>query len=102
MKIIAIFATMMLPIAACAAEPIKVIPPAQQILKSENGRFVFGQISDWRRDQYMLDTQTGRLWKIVSRNYKNPDGTDVPGDGYVVLDIVPYLDLENKPTVFPK
>lgn len=26
----------------------------KEILSSENGRFVFGQISDFRRDQYML------------------------------------------------
>lgn len=30
-----------------------------------NGRFVFSQISDMRADQYLLDTQTGRVWVIV-------------------------------------
>ena len=34
-------------------------------LSSQGGRFVFGQISDYRADQYMLDTQTGRLWQVV-------------------------------------
>ena len=34
-------------------------------LSSDNGRFVFGQISEFSRDQYMLDTQTGMLWQIV-------------------------------------
>jgi len=29
------------------------------------GRFVFGQISDSSKDQYMLDTATGRLWRIA-------------------------------------
>jgi hypothetical protein len=32
------------------------------VLSATGGRYVFGQISDSRRDQYMLDTQTGRLW----------------------------------------
>jgi hypothetical protein len=35
-------------------------------LQSPNGRYVFGQISTFRRDQFMLDTQTGRLWEIVT------------------------------------
>ncbi|MDY6881778.1 MAG: hypothetical protein V2J25_03590 [Desulfatiglans sp.] len=33
-------------------------------LCSSNGRFAFGQISDSSSDQFMLDTLTGRLWKI--------------------------------------
>ena len=36
----------------------------QEILSSENGRFVFGQISDASKDQFMLDTQTGRILGI--------------------------------------
>ena len=39
--------------------------PKQEILFSENGRFVFGQISDSSKDQFMLDTATGRLWRIA-------------------------------------
>ncbi len=38
--------------------------PKQQVLISQNGRFVFGQISDSSKDKFMLDTFTGRLWKI--------------------------------------
>ena len=34
-------------------------------LSSPAGRFVLGQISSMRRDQFMVDTQTGRLWTIV-------------------------------------
>lgn len=30
-----------------------------------SGRYTFGQISSFRSDQYMLDTQTGRVWKMV-------------------------------------
>ena len=39
--------------------------PKQEILCSANGRFVFGQISDSSKDQFMLDTLTGRLWRIA-------------------------------------
>ena len=35
------------------------------ILNSENGRFAFGQISDSGKDKFMLDTWTGRLWRIT-------------------------------------
>lgn len=37
----------------------------QKLLSSANGRFVFGQISDSSKDQFMLDTFTGRLWRIA-------------------------------------
>lgn len=33
--------------------------------KSENGRFQIVQISDMRRDQYLIDSQTGTLWTSV-------------------------------------
>lgn len=49
-----------------AAEPVKVKPPANKSLSSENGRYVYGQISEMRRDQYMLDTKTGKLWNLMS------------------------------------
>lgn len=35
-----------------------------KVLSNPNGRFVFGQISESSKDQYMLDTWTGRLWRI--------------------------------------
>lgn len=35
------------------------------ILQSENGRFVLGQISSMRSDQFLLDTKTGRLWQLA-------------------------------------
>ena len=38
--------------------------PQHKILSSDNGRFVFGQISGSSKDQFMLDTATGRLWRI--------------------------------------
>ncbi|MBW2610294.1 MAG: hypothetical protein JRC68_08110 [Deltaproteobacteria bacterium] len=36
-----------------------------KVLSSENGRFIFGQISDSGKDQFMLDTVSGRLWRIA-------------------------------------
>lgn len=44
------------------------------------GRFVFGQINEFNADQYMLDTQTGRLWRLVDT---------ASGEGSV-LEPVPY------------
>ena len=40
----------------------KSAPP---ILSAPGGRFVLGQISEFQADQYLLDTQTGRLWRII-------------------------------------
>ena len=44
-------------------------PPQQKLepklLSSENGRFVFGQISASHKDKFMLDTWSGRLWRIA-------------------------------------
>lgn len=35
------------------------------VLSAPGGRYVFGQISSARRDQFMLDTQTGQIWQMV-------------------------------------
>ena len=34
-------------------------------LSATGGRYVFGQISDSSKDQFMLDTLTGRLWRVA-------------------------------------
>ncbi|MBW1805161.1 MAG: hypothetical protein JRJ06_02105 [Deltaproteobacteria bacterium] len=39
--------------------------PQHNVLSSESGRFVFGQISASSKDKFMLDTLTGRLWRIA-------------------------------------
>lgn len=91
-----------LPLHTFGADAVKVIPPQQKVLSTETGRYVFGQISDFRSDQYMLDTKTGRLWTIVLRKPKNPDGTDAPGEGYRVLDAVPYTNLDGSLAIEPK
>lgn len=87
---------------ASAADAVKVTPPQQKVLASSNGRYVFGQVSEYRRDQYMLDTQTGRLWQIVLRKGKNPDGSEAAGDGFSILDPVPYSDINGKLGVTPQ
>jgi hypothetical protein len=68
-----------------SAEPVEVITPQNKTLGSANGRYVFGQISQLRRDQYMLDTQTGRLWQVVQSK-----------DESLVLQVVPYVQIDGK------
>ena len=63
----------------------------QKILMSEKGRFVFGQISDSGKDQFMLDTFSGRLWRIAESGeigiflrtvpYRTEKGEHVPLPG---------------------
>ena len=63
----------------------------KQVLSSSAGRFVFGQVSDSNKDQFMLDTFTGRLWRIAER-----------GDIGVFLTSVPYCDSEGNCSFLPK
>jgi hypothetical protein len=44
--------------------PTQVMMDKGKVLSATGGRFVFGQISDSGKDQFMLDTLTGRLWRI--------------------------------------
>lgn len=99
--VISVF-TLTLPIYSLGADAVKVTPPQQKLLSSENGRYVFGQISEFRRDQFMLDTKTGRLWSIVVRKAKNPDGNEALGEGFAILDPIPYSDINGTLTVEPK
>jgi hypothetical protein len=46
------------------ASPTQVTMDKGKVLSAAGGRFVFGQISDSGKDQFMLDTLTGRLWRI--------------------------------------
>ena len=102
-KILMIYATVVLVSQPLhAAEPVSVIPPQNKTLSSENGRFVFGQISEMRRDQYMLDTRTGRLWKLAQIVSRNTDGTSAPGDGQVVLELIPYQDAKGTISADPR
>jgi hypothetical protein len=65
-------------------------PNRGNVLRSDNGRFVFGQVSEQTKDQYMLDVQTGRLWRII-----------LTPDTMKVLAPVPYLEIiNNQPNYF--
>ena len=64
--------------------------PQPQVLGSPTGRFVFGQISDSSKDQFMLDTLTGRLWRIAES-----------GQIGIYLTPVPYRDAEGKCVPLP-
>ena len=59
------------------------------VIASTGGRFVFGQMSGSGEDQYMLDTQTGHLWKLQS-----PDGA-------LALVPVPYRATDATRTASP-
>jgi len=56
-----------------------------------NGRFVFGQINEYNADQYMLDTATGRLWRLV----------DTADGNSSVLEMVPYALPEGRSQPLP-
>jgi hypothetical protein len=64
--------------------------PRQEVLASATGRFVFGQISDSSKDQFMLDTVTGRLWRIAES-----------GKVGVYLKSVPYRDEKGECSMVP-
>ena len=63
----------------------------QKVLSSANGRFVFGQISDSSKDQFMLDTFTGRLWRIAES-----------GAIGIFLRTVPYRTKEGEHSPLPE
>lgn len=60
------------------------------VLSAEGGRYVFGQISDARRDQFMLDTATGRLWRVVCDRAPGQEGS--ADSCRTVLEQVNYWD----------
>ena len=64
--------------------------PRHEVLSSNNGRFVFGQISNSSKDQFMLDTMTGRLWQIAES-----------GDVGLYLREVPYRFAKDQYSPIP-
>jgi hypothetical protein len=52
-------------------------------LTAQGGRYVFGQTGDSILSAFMLDTQTGRLWKY-----------EVDSQHHLVLSVVPYAQLD--------
>ena len=65
--------------------------PQQKVLSSDNGRFVFGQISGSSKDQFMLDTATGRLWRIGAS-----------GKLGTFLKCIPYRNAKGECTILPE
>ena len=90
LMILSLFSVVLFGSITTYAQPLGLMsqqPPQisqQKILSSANGRFVFGQISGSSKDQFMLDTFTGRLWRIAESGaigiflrpvpYRNEDG----------------------------
>ncbi|HDR14355.1 MAG TPA: hypothetical protein ENN79_02485 [Desulfobacteraceae bacterium] len=62
-----------------------------QCLAAAGGRYVFGQISDSSKDQFMLDTLTGRLWRISET-----------GTVGLFLQAVPYKNEKGEYHVLPE
>jgi hypothetical protein len=95
--LITLFSLIVLSAVSLRAQPLGVMTqqPAQEsqhaVLSSTQGRFVFGQISDSGNDQFMLDTATGRLWRLTKR-------TDIG----VCLSSVPYRSAEGECSAFPE
>ena len=69
----------------------KTQQPQQKILSSDSGRFVFGQISGSSKDQFMLDTTTGRLWRIGAS-----------GKLGTFLKSIPYRNAKGECTILPE
>jgi len=65
--------------------------PGAGTLSSLVGRFVFGQVSDSAKDKFMLDTITGRLWRISES-----------GEIGIFLSPVPYRTEEKKYSPTPE
>ena len=51
------------PLGMMSQQPMEI--SQYENLACPGGRFVFGQVSDSSKDQFMLDTRTGRLWRIA-------------------------------------
>jgi hypothetical protein len=66
-------------------------PAGNKVLATPGGRYVFGQVNDVRSDQFMLDTQTGRLWRIVEEKES----------GRLLLQIVRYRLLDGTMAIEP-
>ena len=45
--------------------------PLFSSLSNAGGRFVFGQVTDYQKDKFMLDTKTGALWRFVKDENNN-------------------------------
>jgi hypothetical protein len=93
---IALFAFVPLSAVPTSAQPLGLMgsQPQRQshekTLSAPTGRFVFGQISESGKDKFMLDTHTGRLWRISET-----------GKIGIFLESVPYKTSGGEYTPFP-
>ena len=60
------------------------------VLSTTQGRFTFGQVSESSDDKFMLDTFTGRLWRLNKR-------TDIG----LCLTVIPYHSKDGKCSSLP-
>ncbi len=92
----ALFLLMLSGGAIAFSQPLGIMTSQQKgqgregVLCAPNGRYVFGQISDSSKDRFMLDTLTGRLWRIAER-----------GDIGLYLTPVPYRSRDGKISTLP-
>ena len=62
----------------------------RDVLSTAQGRFAFGQVSESSDDKFMLDTFTGRLWRLNKR-------TDIG----LCLTVIPYHSKDGKCSSLP-
>ena len=62
----------------------------QNVLSTTQGRFAFGQVSESSEGTFMLDTVTGRLWRLTKR-------TDIG----LCLTAIPYHSDDGKCSSMP-
>ena len=63
----------------------------QGVLSTAQGRFAFGQVSESSEDKFMLDTFTGRLWRLNKRT-----------DSGLCLTVIPYRSEDGKCSSLPE
>ena len=61
------------------------------VLSTTQGRFAFGQVSESSEDKFMLDTFTGRLWRLNKRT-----------DSGLCLTVIPYRSKDGKCSSLPE
>lgn len=55
--------------------------------RTEGGRFQLIQLSDFRRDQYMIDTQTGKIWVRSCLKFDNANPQNCISEAWTISKI---------------
>ena len=76
-------------VAISAQTAIAEEQPSVAVLSSPAGRWVYGQVGPNRADQFLLDTQSGRMWRMV-----------LAKESLMLLEPVPFADQEGKAVSF--